>query len=405
VKSFRLLFWFLLMGPFQVKADEPQWLVDARSKEGRLIEPHRVTSADKRISFSVPVALSGKLKESKESYEALLTLGPEAVADCEILNTEVDVAAILRATAISTFSDRIEKTQGKIEKRSVEHIDAGVAGATPYLTVSWLYRVNDGKGAKVGGLRQFASARSAHGIYCSLNDLGYEKTFATVTRALIESLKTEDDTAIPYYTEISVATFGAMRIGYSAMEMRRDKDGDTKLVDTSAILYTANSESLRSHDGVHVEWFRPDGAMIKSQRIEGTNGDVEMDLALKPSDGDKWRVEGKFKGKNVKEIISGVPSTWLSQTNTLRSLLAKEDPIGAEGSESEWLGVDPGRLTETKLKVLAAVDAKSYSVRETSANISADLVVDRASGGVTHGVVQLGPTSITFDRIYVQGSP
>jgi hypothetical protein len=38
------------MGPFQVKADEPQWLVDARSKEGQLIEPHRVTSADKRIS-------------------------------------------------------------------------------------------------------------------------------------------------------------------------------------------------------------------------------------------------------------------------------------------------------------------------------------------------------------------
>jgi hypothetical protein len=387
-------------------AEEPQWLVDARAKEGQLTEPHTVISTDKRIGFSVPVALSGKLKESKESYEAVLMLGPEAAADCEILNDEVDVAALVRATATTTFSDRIDKAQGKLEKRAVQRIDAGVAGTTPYLSVSWVYRVNDGKGAKVGGLRQFAAVRSGHSIYCSLNDLGYEKTFDSVARAIVESLKTKDETAAPYYSEINIATVGAMRIGYSAVEMRRDKDGDTKLVDTTALLVTATFESLQAHDEVHIEWFKPDGTLINSQRISGTNGEIEMDLALKPGEGANWRVEGKFKGKDVKETISGgAPSTWLSQTHMLRSLLAKEDPIGSEASESDWLGVDPGRFTETKVKVLAAVDAKTYSVRETAANTSADLVVDRATGGVTRGTVQLGPAAITFDRVYVQGSP
>jgi hypothetical protein len=406
VKLLSLSLLLFLTGLSKAMADEPQWLVDARAKEGQLIEPHTVASVDKRISFSIPVALSGAMKEDKDSYEALFTLGPNAVADCEILNSDVDVAALLRETARSTFSDRIEKAQGKIEKRFVEHIDADVAGATPYLAVSWLYRVNDGKGAKAGGLRQYAAARSGHGIYCALNDLGYEKTFATVARALISSLKTKDDAEMPYYSEVSVATLGSMRIGYSNVEMRRDKDGDTKLVDTSALLFTATSESLQSDDEFHVEWFAPDGALINSKRVTSSNGEIEMDLALKPDKGEKWRVEGKFKGKEVKEIISGeVPSSWLSQTYMLRSLLAKQDPIGAEASDSEWLAVDPGRFTETRLKVLAAVDAKSYSVRQTAANTSADLVVDRVTGGVLRGVIQLGPTSVTFDRIFVQGSP
>ncbi len=396
----------LFAGDSHATADEPQWLLDARAKEGNLIESHLVTSADKHISFSIPVALSGELKEDKDSYEAIFALGPQAAADCEILNVDIDVAALLRETARTTFSDVIEKAQGKIEKRVVERIDAGVAGATPYLGVLWLYRVNDGKGAKLGALRQYAATRSGHGIYCVLNDLGYAKTFEKVVHALIDSLKTKDDEEVPYYSEVSVATLRDMRIGYSALEMHRDKDGDTKSVETTALLTTSGSEALQSHDGIHVEWINPDGALINGKRVISNNGEIEMDLALNRGDGGSWRVEGKFKGKDVKEAITGgVPSTWLSQTNLLRTLLAKERQIGAEASESEWLGADPGRFTDTTMKVLAAVDANTYSVRETAGNSSMDLVVDRATGQATQGIMQMGPVAIRFDRIYVQGSP
>ena len=320
-------------------ADEPQWLLDARAKEGQLIEPHVVTSADKRISFSVPVALSGSLKQDKGSYEALFTLGPQAAADCEILNSDVDVAALLRETGRTTFSDVIQKAQGKIEQRAVERIDAGVAGATPYLSVVWLYRVNDGKVAKLGGLRQYAATKSGHAIYCALNDLGYAKTFATVVRALIESLKTKDDSEVPYYSEVSVATVRDMRIGYTEITMRRDKDGDTKCVDTTVILTTTGADALQSRDSVHVEWVKPDGTLINGSRITSSNAEIDMDLALKQGDGGSWQVEGKFKGKDVKETIAaGEPGTWLSQTHLLRTLLAKEQPIGAGGVRKRVAG-------------------------------------------------------------------
>lgn len=387
-------------------AEEPQWLLDARAKEGQLTEPHVVASADRHISFSVPVAFSGELKGDKDSYEGVFTLGPAAAADCEILNTDIDVGALLRATARTTFSDVIEKAQGKIEKRVVEHIDAGVAGTTPYLGVVWLYRVNDGKGAKLGALRQYAASKSGHGIYCALNDLGYAKTFEKVVHALIDSLKTTDDQEAPYYSEVSVATVRETRLGYSELKMHRDNDGDTKCVDTTVLLTTTGSEALQSRDTVHVEWIRPDGTLINGKRIISDNGELEMDLALTKGDGASWRVEGKFKGKDVKEnIAGGVPSTWLSQTNLLHTLLAKEKQVGAEASGSQWLAADPGRFTDMSVKVLAAIDANTFSVRETVGSSTVDLVVDRATGQATHGVTQVGPVEMKFDRIYVQGSP
>jgi hypothetical protein len=385
-------------------AEEPQWLLDARAKEGQLIEPHVVTSADKHISFSVPVALSGELKESKDSYEALLTLGPGAVADCEILNSSIDVAALLRQTARISFSGPIEKAQGKLEKRMVESTDAGVAGATAYLGVVWLYRVNDGTGAKLGALRQYAAGRAGHGIYCALNDVGYAKTFEKVVHALIESLKTTDDEQEPYYREVSVATLRGMPVGYSSLAMRRDKDGDTKFVETTTLVLSNGSDDVHTMDDVHVDFVKPDGALINSKRVMSNNGEIDLDLSLK-RDGAKWHVDGKFKGKDVNETIGeGAPSTWQSETNVLRNLLAKEKPVGAEASESQWLVADPGRFTDTPVKVLAAVDANTYSVRQTIANTAVDLIVDRATGQTTQGTMQLGAVAIRFERISVHGS-
>ncbi len=405
MKTFKLSLWILLMGCSQAMADEPQWLTDARAREGQLIEPHVVTSKDKRISFSVPVALSGTLKEDKSSYEALLTLGPAAVADCVILKSDIDVAAFLRETAQGTFPE-IEKTQGKMEKRAVEHIDADVAGGTPFLSLAWVYRVNDGKGAKVGGLRQIAASKSDFGIYCGLNDLGYAKTFEKVARALIESLKTDQDKAMPYFSDVSVAILRDMRVGYMAFTMTRDKDGDTKAVESTTLLFPTTSDALQARDTDTVEWTKPDGAMINSKRVSSTNGEIDMDLDLKEGEAHGWLVQGKFRGKDVKEsVTTGAPATRLSQINLMRSLLAKEKPVGEEATDSEWLGADPGRFTEVTTKVLAEIDENTYRVHQTAGNISADLVVDRATGAAKQGSAQLGPIDLRFERVFVQGSP
>jgi hypothetical protein len=402
VRSLGLALWLVAVYSPAI-ADEPSWLLSARAKEGQLIKSHEVSSADKRISFSVPVPLAGELRESNHSYQALFPLGPEAIANCQILNSNIDAAALLREMASTTFLEVIQNARVKLEKRVVESVDADVTGATPYLTVSWLYRINDGKSAKVGALRQYAAARPGYGIYCALNSLGYTKTFETVAHALIASLRTKDDKT-PYFSEVTVATENGLRIGYLALEMQREKEGNTKAVETIARL-TVGPDTLQSRDAVYVEWIKPDGAMIRGKRVMSLNGEIDMDLELTQGDAGSWQVKGKFKGKDVKETIStGVPGTQLSQIKLLRSLLAKASPIGAEASDSEWRAVDPGHFTDVTVKIMAAIDANTYSVRQTSGNSSLDLVVDRATGQSKRSVGQSGPVEIRFDRIYVQGS-
>jgi hypothetical protein len=402
----RLHAWLLLAGVSQAIAADPQWLIDARSKEGQLVDPQVVTSADKRITFSTPVALAAELKAGKDSYSVSLRLGPDAVAECEILNDNADVASLLRASAQKTFADILEPAQGKIEKRLLEHIDAGVAGATPFLSVAWLYRVKNEKGeTRLGALRQVAASRAGHGIYCALNDLGYANTFEKVFRALLESLKTKDDEDAPYYSEVDVATLAGVRIGYAAVELRRDKDGDTKSLQTVSMLNATTSDTLQSRDDADVDWVTPDGALINSLQATNTNGELELNLTLKKADDQSWVVEGKFRGKNVHETIAGgLPSTFLSEAKLRRTLLAAEKPIDAEGSELDWLTADPGRFTPIKLKVLAAVDANTFRMRESSDNHTLELTVDRATGLVTQGSMQVGPTAIEFARVYVHGS-
>lgn len=387
-------------------ADDPKWLVDARAKESRLIDARPVSSADKQLSFAVPVAMVGAMTEDKGSYSVQFAMGPDAVANCEILKDDVDVASLLRETARITFADSIEPAQGKVELKRVEHIDAGVAGPTAFLSAAWLYRVNDGKTLKVGALKQYAASRLGHGVYCALNDLGYAKSFATVAGALVESLKMKDAGATPHFSEVSVATVGDMRIGYSTVEMMRDKDGDTKSTETSALLMIIAPDALQSADLVHVEWVKPDGTVINAKHVMSNNGEIEMDLALAQGEGTSWLVDGTFKGKKVHEnIADGVPSSWVSQTNLRRTLLAKESPIGAEATETDWLDSDPAHLTAMTVKVTSAIDANSFGVREAAGPMAVDMVVDRATGQATQGTMQVGPVAIKFARIYVQGTP
>jgi hypothetical protein len=387
-------------------ADEPQWLVDARAKEGKLGELHTVSSADKQVSFQVPVPESATLSDEKTFYLASLQLGPNAIAACDIFKEDIDVAATLRQTAINTFADIIEPAQGKIEKKAVERIDAGVVGATPFLYVSWVYRVNDGKGAKLGALHQYAASQSGHGIYCALNDLGYSKTLEQVVRAVLGSLKAGEEKKAPYYREVSVASMRDMRPGYTSLELRRDEDGDTAIKESTVLLLAVGPDVLRAQDTYHLEWVHPDGSLINANHVVSSNGEVEANVSLKAGENGTWHVEGQFKGKDVKQdIAGGLPSTWLMQTNLLRGLLAKESPVGSEATFVQWLAIDPGNFTESTAKVVSAIDAKTYSVRESAGGTSADLVVDQHTGLVTSGTVQVGPAAIKLERVFVQGTP
>jgi hypothetical protein len=392
----------------QTLGAEPQWLTDARGREGKLEELREIRSSDGWFSARLPVAVIGKIQKEQGSYTVEFSVGSETTASCEIYPDPRDPAALLRAVAQQTFSDVIGKLQGKVERRAVEVVSAGEFGTTPYLAVSWLYRVDDGKELRVGAMKQYAVSKEDHGVHCTHIDLGYVHTFESVVRALIESLEFHDKTPArkPFYSELSIASLKGLKVGYSMLTLEHDADGDVRAVNRSAILIPITPDALQSVDSSHVEWTHPDGSMINAAHIISVNDVLDADLSLIPKKG-LWHVKGEFKSKKIDQNIESptAPSTWLSGALRLRALLGGDPASPREIVSAEWMAADPIHFTESRAALLEKSSQTGEAhVRATVAGLVSDVTVDATTGQLIKAIVPIANQTIVLERIDAQGS-
>jgi hypothetical protein len=315
------------------------------------------------------------------------------------------MANMLRRTVDITMK-QVEEAQGKLEVRTVESIDAGLFGEVPYLQVQWVYRVNDGKGQRVGGMKQIAMEKDGQGIYCAHVDLGYVKTFNNVVKALAETFEsTAPAPTPPYYFEVAVASTQGMKIGIVVSTLERDADGDTKARQALSMLMPAPTGAIHSQDSVSLEWLRPDASLINASHFVSTDGELGTSLNLKSDEG-TWVIEGDHDGKKLAEKLKpdAQPTTWVAQAQGLRKLLATDNPVGAEHSVPQWTSENPTQLTDYKTKVLSKQGDKQFNALATSGHMQAKVTVDKASGMVETADMEMGSQKLHMERIYHKGS-
>ena len=393
----------------QVWGAEPQWLTDARAREGKLGEVREVHSSDGSFSAKLPVAIIGAIDKQQDSYAIDFSVGSDASATCVIYPGPIDPAAVLRAISQETFSDGIEKQQGKIESRAYETINAGQFGKTPFLALSWTYRVNDGKELRVGALKQYAAVKQGHGIYCSHIDLGYVHTFESVVRALIESLEFHNQTPTaqkPFYYELSVTIMQGFRVGYCLVTLEHDAAGDVKAVQRSALLIPVTSDTLGAIDDFRVEFTRSDGTMISAVNAVSLNGALDANLQLRSQEGGRWHVAGEFKSKKLDETIGSQdpPCGWLCEAFQIRALLGTHSGAPRDVSFPTWLVTDPIHFTESRISF---VDRGSHDneahLRGSTAGIDTHITVDAVTGQVLKTVFPPGRNTMTMERLDAEG--
>lgn len=394
----------LLLLAQYVSADEPQWLTEARAREGKDVKVRAFGSEDGFFRGKAPAKALNKIVEDDGSYSIAFDMGGETPANCEVIVDGFDLGSILRATAELTFKE-VEPAQGKVEQRAIERVDAGVFGSTPYIAIDWVYRVNDGQAPRLGGFKQIAMSKGGHGLYCAHLDLGYAKTFLNAARSLGETIEFAESAPQPYYAEISTAKLGASRIGLMIVTMERDEEGDSKVLVSTSLAVPVTPDTLTTQDSSHVQWVRPDGSLINASHVVSENGDVGTNLALTADDDDGWLMKGTFEGKSVESSIPGdrAPETWIAQAQARRSLFAEKNIVGRELVSYQWTTADPTQFVESRTKVLSVIDPKTISARETLASLSMDVVLDKATGMASKGVMPLGPQSLELERVYVDG--
>ena len=385
-------------------AEEPQWLKDARAREGKVSRAVELKSKDNWFKARVPAKVIGDIEKSEGSYTVQLDIGSEQPAFCEIMPDGFDMADMLRRNLEFTMG-QVAEAQGKVELRVLESIDAGVFGNVPYLQTQWVYRVNDGTATRLGGFKQISMEKNDKGIYCAHVDLGYTKTFAAIARAFAETFETTSDGVAPYYEEIAIATMAGKKIGVALTTLERDKDGDTKAVETTAMLVPTPEGTLHSQDAVHLEWIRPDASLINATHFIAKDGELTTNVSLNVVE-DAWVVAGDLAGKKLNEKLAGdaQPGTWVALAKGLRKLLATDNPVGAEHSMSTWLASDPGRLIDARTKVISKVGSKQFKAQATAGDMNATITIDKDSGTVENAELKMGSMEMKVQRVYLKGS-
>jgi hypothetical protein len=376
-----------LLLAFAATAAEPQWLTDARAREGKLAHERKLESPDGLLRARVPAKPGAAITFEDGDYRVNLEIGASGPIEC-LVTDDSDLAALLREAAGPTF-ELIASVQGKIEARGVERVDAGAIGASPYIAVDWIYRANAGETPGASGFKQFAA------------------TFRNAVHALVESLAYANAPDQPFFTEVAVVSMNGMRIGVSTNILLRDAEGNTQSEQRTSMLVPVGPETLQSSDVMHVHSMRPDATLIRSLYVESSNRSIESQLELQLGDDGAWHVEGKFKGKPLSAAWPGeeAPTTWLEEALTLRKRLTEENAEGASFSVMQWLAsADPSTRTESKTTIGKSLDEQRVAVHQSGAGLEVDLVIEKKTGMPVSAVVPVGPSSLTIERVYVDGS-
>jgi hypothetical protein len=332
-----------------------------------------------------------------------LDVGAGMPVECFVYRDRLDPAASLASFSEATFASIAQHME--VKARRVDRVDAGSFGASPYLAIDWLYRIEvDGNG-RVGEVKHLVATRAARSVYCQHHEVGYAGTFQRVARALVESLEYQEPASPePYFSEVLTLAIGGMRVGIEHTTLTRDSDGDTRVDTFSSLVVPVDGETLQVSDTFGVEFARPDGSLINQVHVEAANGELVTQLHLDPKEGGLWAVSGTFQTKPLSAEIRAktAPVSWLGEAMSLREALAVTG-VGATLTLERWVpDADPTRLIEETLSIQRQVDRDRFGAKLVMAAIEADLVVDRA-GLVTSGSMELGRADVRVERVYVGG--
>jgi hypothetical protein len=381
---------------------EPEWLKEARMREGEALPQQAVRSTDRFFSARVPAKLVGAVERHEGAYALSLDIGSTAPVDCWVYRDGVDLATSIAALSEETFS-AIAEHLGEVQIRRIERVDAGAMGGNPFLAIDWLYRLGAAGGPQVGQVKHLIASKDGRGVYCHHNEVGYAKTFRGVVAGLLESLQYAKPVAAkPYFSEVSTLSIRDLRVGVEHTTLVRDSEGDTRIDTRMSMLLPVTADTLQASDTMGVEFARPDGTLINQVHIESTASGLVSNLELAPRRGG-WSVEGTFQGKPLSVQIGSTsrPSSWLGEALALRKTLAKS---GTEVTLARWVpDADPTRLIDETLSIVGEVGPDRFAAKLAAAGLEADLVVDR-KGTVASGSVDTGVAAMNFERVYESGA-
>ena len=351
-----------------------------------------IATADGVVRARVPGRLVGEFAETAEgSHYGLFDIGTATPVGCYLYDERKEPA-----THLATESDRVFEQIGatyRLGKRAVFAIDAGHAGAYPYLGLDWIAAVDEAG----FHLKQKFGNRGERSLYCLHHDAGYTKAFDTFFASFLATLELPDEPDPPQFREISVIRISGHEVGFEVSSVRRNEQGDYRSDTQVAMLLPVSAEEVQPSDDYAIETSRPDGSVIDEVSVSSTGVDLTR-LNLERDEEERvWTVRGEMQGKSISESFAE-PERLTSAIEEMRHVqnVARGEP--AELRYWRWLGAtSPEKPVEHVMR-----KSGDSAVTIEAGPVHLEIQVDEL--GARIGTLILGRFEMQMERVYIDGS-
>ncbi len=384
------------------ESQDPNWFDKLLAREAEALEERPLASEDGVFKTRVAAEIEAQPQLVDTDYYVQLNLGTVAPVECWVYPEGHDMAASHRAFSAVLF-ESIADTQGTVEMKAIQRIDAGAFGAHPYLALDWLYRVQSPRGPLAGQLKLLAAYKGGASVHCFHNEAGYGKSFERVVRGLVERLEVQSAAAEPYYELILQASLRELKLGVARTKFTRQENGNTRISEELSALLPISRHALASHDTYNIQIASPDGRLLTEVDIESKNGEVTTHLTLESTGDNTWKVSGTYDSKDFtaspepREILSS-----LGEKLLLREFLA-EAGAGDEKVFWDWSSdADPAAFNETRVRVEGRT-ADGVAVHLDLGPNQLEAILD-ADAAIKSATLKMEEIEMGLERVYAGGS-
>jgi len=380
------------------------WLSELRAREVALPEARLMGADDGSFAASVPAVRVSGVVEGQDADLVSLDIGTDSPIECAIYHDEVESASTLQTMAEQIFADLGERYQSPVQ-RDVTKLEAGVAGASPYLELHWRYQTAQQPGTVYGELKQLIASREGRSVYCVHHENGYARSFQKVVGSFVETLRFSEYLDLrPYYTQIEILSMGGQPFGYSVVSLTEDDDGDPRLVRYTAGLGRADDGSVRARDLTEVEHSTTGGVLRDKLVTDYRDGEIVRSLWLEDLDGAGWRVtDGAADDKVVAVFEQPQLSSWLGDVAYFRALIGRSPDGGVVESYAWAPEITPDASVQRTLRLIGPLDGDRYSGTVGVGEHQSAVVVD-AKGAPISARSAMGGTEVVSERVFVEGA-
>ncbi|MFZ5896070.1 MAG: hypothetical protein ACOY0T_33750 [Myxococcota bacterium] len=365
-------------------------------REVEALKPASFATKDGSVTGTIEAKSAPKVTHHEGFTEVAAPIGSEVAVSCMVYDNDLRPGASLSAVLASVGQDG----KAKVERVAIDAVDAFADAGALYATL--LYKSQQNGKDLVGTVKLFFHGSFEHGVMCLHDEVGYRKSFARITRGVVESLKYPIRLGKTRMVEVAKVSLGEQPVGYVQQVVAEASNGVILSVSSLARFLPVAPAEIATSDSVTILGLDADRNIVTGDFTvyEGATEALAIELERK----DKGRyhykgtahqkpIEGDFTSKDKKGLLAPVARdkqiAELARAKKSKTLKFEEYSPDSDPSKPE--------------AVSAALDGATRRVKVTFGEIVLDEQLAE-DGFPQKGEVHIGKHTLVLDRLVRTGS-